>query len=116
MLGCYGLGALKDKYGNHQMSKDDYLTVEEHDVVIIIRPVIKDAAWTGECEIIQSESDEIQYPKARAACSFNAMLMAMLPSMMDNSPEIRGQIMDYINMYHPDVLEGFMQRHVFEKE
>jgi len=98
------------------MNRDEYLTVEEHDVVVILRPCIEDNKWTGHIEIIQSESDDIAFPKATAACSFNAMLMAMLPSMMENSPDIKSQIMENINLYHPDVIEGFMQRHIFEKE
>lgn len=98
------------------MNEDDVLDIQDNDVVIVLRPQYKDGEWDGSISIIQSASDCEVVDNGVRAAAVTAIAMTMLPSLFEHDPSFKEKIFAFIHDHHPEAMEAFMSRYVFDKE
>lgn len=97
------------------MNDGDVVEIEDKDVVVILRPEYDNGEWTGEINILQTDSGQ-EADKGMKAAALTAIMMVMLPSYLNYRPEFKSEFMSFLVEKHPEALEAFMSRHIFDKE
>ena len=93
----------------------DIFELEDRDSLIVLRPDL-DADGKIVPNTLTIVSCGVEQKFESPAISMSSLLLTLVPDYLSTYPEEREKLMKFVFEKHPDVIETFLNRHVFDNE